>query len=109
MYDGYANRYSFTHNGRKTTLIPLSPKDVFIDHCKLEKKRQEADAKTKIEKEPSEKKSLSEKQESNTLPREKKERKAKSVSLYVRSSEARNVLLSNQTILVQVQGVLLLY
>ena len=30
----------------------------------------------------------------------KKERKAKSVSLYVRSSEARNVLLSNQTILV---------
>ena len=35
-----------------------------------------------------------------TLSLEKKERKAKSVSLYVRSSEARNVLLSNQTILV---------
>ncbi|XP_023553652.1 uncharacterized protein LOC111811140 [Cucurbita pepo subsp. pepo] len=100
MYDGYANRYSFTHNGRKTTLVPLSPKDVFIDHCKLEKKRQEADAKAEIEKESSEKMSLSEKQESNTQPREKKERKAKSVSLYVRSSEARNVLLSNQTILV---------
>ena len=29
--DGYTNRYSFTHNGRKTTLIPLSLKDVFID------------------------------------------------------------------------------
>ena len=76
MYDGYANRYSFTHNGRKTTLVPLSPKDVFIDHCKLEKKRQEADAKAEIEKESSEKMSLSEKQESNTQPREKKREKS---------------------------------
>ena len=51
MYDGYANRYSFIHNGRKTTLVRLSPKDVFFDHSKLEKKRQEADAKVEIEKE----------------------------------------------------------
>ena len=58
MYDGYVNPYSFTHNGRKTTLVPLSPKDVFIDHCKLEKKRQETDSKAEIEKESSKKKSF---------------------------------------------------
>ena len=83
MYDGSVNRYSFTHNGKKTTFVPLSLKYVFINHCKLEKKRQEADAKAEIKKESSEKKSLSEKQESSAQPGEKKERKAKSVSLYV--------------------------
>ena len=40
------------------------------------------------------------KSKSSTQPREKKERKVKLVSLYIRSSEARNVLLSNRTILV---------
>ena len=80
MYDGYANRYSFTHNGKKNYLIPLSPKDVFIDHCKLEKKRQETDPKVEIEKESSEKRSLSEKQENSTQPkgkRKKEKRKKK--------------------------------
>ena len=82
VYDGYTNRYFFTHNGRKITLIPLSPKDVFIDQCKLEKKRQEADAKAKSEKEMTEKelkekKSMSKKQETSNQPRGKKERNNK--------------------------------
>ena len=74
MYDGSANRYSFTHNGKKTTFVPLSLKYVFIVHCKLEKKRQEAHAKAEIKKESCEKKSLSEKQESSAQLREKKKR-----------------------------------
>ena len=41
MYDGYLNRYSFTKDGRKTTLVPLSSADVFADQLKLEKEKKE--------------------------------------------------------------------
>ena len=38
MYDGYLNMYSFVKDGRKTTLVPLSSTNVFVDQLKLEKK-----------------------------------------------------------------------
>ena len=31
MHDAYRNRYSFEHDGKKITLTPLSPKEVYLD------------------------------------------------------------------------------
>ena len=42
LYDGFLNRYSFVKDGRKITLTPLSPKEVYDDQCKMEKERSEA-------------------------------------------------------------------
>ena len=39
MYDGYLNRYYFIKDVRKTTRVPLSSIDVFVDQLKLEKKK----------------------------------------------------------------------
>ena len=59
MYDGYLNRYSFVKDGRKTTLVPLSSANVFVDQLKLEEKK---------------KKELKEKQELSKKNREKSEK-----------------------------------
>ncbi|XP_048235646.1 uncharacterized protein LOC125371163 [Ricinus communis] len=42
FHDGFLNRYSFVKDGRKVTLTPLSPKEVYDDQCKLERERREA-------------------------------------------------------------------
>ncbi|XP_025685360.1 uncharacterized protein [Arachis hypogaea] len=36
FHDGYTNRFSFDFNGRKITLAPLSPKEVYLDQLKLQ-------------------------------------------------------------------------
>ncbi|XP_072076547.1 uncharacterized protein [Arachis hypogaea] len=36
LHDGYTNRFSFDFNGRKITLVPLSPKEVYLDQLKLQ-------------------------------------------------------------------------
>ena len=38
IHDGFLNRYSFVKDGRKVTLTPLSPKEVYDDQCKLKKR-----------------------------------------------------------------------
>ncbi|XP_048231221.1 uncharacterized protein LOC125370265 [Ricinus communis] len=43
FHDGFLNRYSFVKDGRKVTLTPLSPKEVYDDQCKLERERREAE------------------------------------------------------------------
>ena len=68
MYDGYLNRYSFVNDGRKTTLVPLSSANVFVDQLKLEERKKEFE-----EKKLKEKRELSEKIEKNQ--REKKKMK----------------------------------
>ncbi|XP_048228809.1 uncharacterized protein LOC125369769 [Ricinus communis] len=45
FHDGFLNRYSFVKDGRKVTLTPLSPKEVYDDQCKLERERQKTKAK----------------------------------------------------------------
>ena len=45
LRDGYLNRYTFTKDGRKTILTPLSSKEVYEDQCKLERLRVEAERK----------------------------------------------------------------
>ena len=116
IHDGYLNRYSFTLNGRKTTLTPLTSSEVYIDQCKLEKRRKELESEKKKlsdSKELSDKKKLSDSKklsdkkklsdskdlsDKNTLS-EKREQK-KGVSLFARTSEVKRALFSNKTILV---------
>ena len=50
MYDGYANRYSVTHNGRKITLIPLSPKDYLLITANLKRKGKRVMQKKRLKK-----------------------------------------------------------
>ena len=40
-YDGFLNRYSFMKYRRKITLTLLSPREVYEDHCKMERDRKE--------------------------------------------------------------------
>jgi hypothetical protein len=35
LHDGYNNRYSFSHDGRKVVLAPLSPQEVYEDQKKI--------------------------------------------------------------------------
>ncbi|CAA7034515.1 unnamed protein product [Microthlaspi erraticum] len=35
IHDGFTNRYTLLHEGRKTTLIPLSPQEVYEDQLQL--------------------------------------------------------------------------
>ena len=58
------NSYSFTKDGKKTTLAPLCSKDVFSNQLKLERKRKEFE-----EKELREKKEVSEKLDKNLQER----------------------------------------
>ncbi|KAG7536840.1 Ferric reductase NAD binding domain [Arabidopsis suecica] len=36
VHDGYTNKYSFEYQGRKITLAPMSPHEVYLDQLKLE-------------------------------------------------------------------------
>ena len=50
-HNGFLNRYSFMKDGCKITLTPLSPREVYKDHYKMEKDRKEReDAQKKREK-----------------------------------------------------------
>ena len=35
QHDGYNNRYSFSHEGRKVVFAPLSPQDVYEEQKKI--------------------------------------------------------------------------
>ncbi|CAA7035541.1 unnamed protein product [Microthlaspi erraticum] len=41
IHDGFTNRYTLLHEGRKTTLIPLSPQEVYEDQLQLAGKEEE--------------------------------------------------------------------
>ncbi|CAA7051431.1 unnamed protein product [Microthlaspi erraticum] len=49
MHDGFTNKYTFLHKGRKTTLIHLTPQEVYEDQVQLSGQRTKPQAK----KEPS--------------------------------------------------------
>ncbi|XP_048604919.1 uncharacterized protein LOC125582326 [Brassica napus] len=42
IHDGYTNRHSFDHKGKKITLVPLSPAEVHQDQLQLKKSRDKA-------------------------------------------------------------------
>eukprot|EP00257_Ricinus_communis_P023817 XP_015583909.1 uncharacterized protein LOC107262465 [Ricinus communis] len=81
VHDGFLNRYSFSKRWKKITLTPLSPKEVYNNQCKLERKRSEAES-SKIEGEKS--RSIKDTKESKVRPREKNKKKG---SLLARESE----------------------
>ncbi|XP_056851801.1 uncharacterized protein LOC130500878 [Raphanus sativus] len=39
-HDGFTNKHSFEFNGKKTTLVPLTPKEVHEDQLQLQKKKE---------------------------------------------------------------------
>ncbi|KAL4279036.1 hypothetical protein GQ457_03G017300 [Hibiscus cannabinus] len=78
MHDGYSNRYSFTYDGKKHTLAPLSPQQVHDGQVHLKKSFEEFKEK-----------------EQKTVKIEKLSRK-----MSVRMSEIRKGLLARQTLLV---------
>ncbi|WZZ15565.1 hypothetical protein YC2023_108654 [Brassica napus] len=41
VHDGYTNRHSFDHKGKKITLVPLSPLEVHQDQLQLKKNREQ--------------------------------------------------------------------
>ena len=38
IHDGYTNRHSFEFNGRRTILLPMTPKKVYADQLHLKRK-----------------------------------------------------------------------
>ncbi|XP_016673234.1 uncharacterized protein [Gossypium hirsutum] len=48
MHDGFTNRYSFMHAGKKITLAPLTPSQVIEDQTSLKKSKEVAKEKKKI-------------------------------------------------------------
>ena len=62
-HDGFPNKYSFVHNQRTTTLVPLKPSQVYEDQVMLKKKKREQKKKSEKESEQnkeSDKKKLTE-------------------------------------------------
>ena len=47
MHDGFTNRRSFEHQGKKITLVPLSSQEVHLDQVQLKNKK-EADKEQKV-------------------------------------------------------------
>ena len=47
MHDGFRNRYIFEKDGRKITLVPLTPKQVYEDQLKLKKGEQKKEREKK--------------------------------------------------------------
>ena len=39
QHDGFTNKYSFVHNKRTVTLVPLTPSQVYEDQVRLQKDR----------------------------------------------------------------------
>ncbi|XP_040948646.1 uncharacterized protein [Gossypium hirsutum] len=48
MHDGFTNRYSFMHAGKKITLAPLTPSQVIEDQTSLKKSKEVANEKKKM-------------------------------------------------------------
>ena len=40
IHDGYSNKHTFEYKGRKTVLVPLTPKEVHQDQLQLQKKKE---------------------------------------------------------------------
>ncbi|XP_043807317.1 uncharacterized protein LOC110602059, partial [Manihot esculenta] len=89
QHDGFNNKYSFTYEGQKVILAPLSPQEVYADQIKMLEREREASA---LATKGSE--SLS----SAVKMREKCESKGKE-TFYVRAREAKNAISLGQPIL----------
>ena len=117
-HDGFTNKYSFVHNQRTVTFVPLTPSQVYEDQVRLQK---ESEQKKKSEKE-SEQKKRSEKESEQNKKSEQKEKcekeseqkkesdkkqvtenlreKERKTNFYARASEVKRALFLNKPMIV---------
>ena len=75
QHDSFTNKYSFVHNQRNVTLIPLTPSQVYEDQVRLQK---ESEQKKKCEKESGQMKKSEQKKKSEKESEQKKKREKES-------------------------------
>ena len=112
QHDGFTNKYSFVHNQRTVTLVPLTPSQVYEDQVRLQKdseqkkksekeseqnkkSEKESEQKKKLEKESEQKKESAKMQVNENL--KEKERKT---NFYARASEVKKALFLNKPTIV---------
>ena len=109
---GSTNKYSFVHNQRTVTLVPLTPSKVYEDQVRLQKdseqkkkSEKECEQKKKSEKESEQKKKLEKKSEKKKesakmqVTQNLKERERKT-NFYARASEVKKTLFLNKPMIV---------
>ena len=82
QHDGFTNKYSFLHNQRTVTLVPLTPSQVYEDQVRLQK---ESEQKKKSEKESEQKK----KSENESEQRKKSEKESEQKKRREKKSEQK--------------------
>ena len=112
QHDGFTNKYSFVHNQRTVTLVPLTPSQVYEDQVRLQKdseqkkkSEKESEQKKKSEKESEQKKMLEKESEQKKesakmqVTQNLKERERKT-NFYARESEVKKALFLNKPMIV---------
>ena len=112
QHDGFTNKYSFVHNQRTVTLVPLTPSQVYEDQVRLQKdseqkkkSEKESEQKKKSEKESEQKKMLEKESEQKKesakmqVTQNLKERERKT-NFYARESEVTKALFLNKPMIV---------
>ena len=112
QHDGFTNKYSFMHNQRTVTLVPLTPSQVYEDQVRLQKdseqkkkSEKESEQKKKSEKESEQKKKLEkeseQKKESAKMQvNENLKEKERKTNFYARASEVKKALFLNKPTIV---------
>ena len=112
QHDGFTNKYSFVHNQRSVTFVPLTPSQVYEDQVRLQKdseqkkkSEKESEQKKKSEKESEQKKKLEKESEQKNesakmqVTGNLKERERKT-NFYARASEFKKALFLNKPVIV---------
>ena len=112
QHDGFTNKYSFVHNQRTVTLVPLTPSQVYEDQVRLQKdseqkkkSEKESEQKKKSENESEQKKKLENESEQKKesakmqVTQNLKERERKT-NFYARASEVKKALFLNKPMIV---------
>ncbi|KAJ9159662.1 hypothetical protein P3X46_025149 [Hevea brasiliensis] len=76
VHDGFRNRYSFDHDGRRVTLAALSPAQVFEDQLRIKQtmnEQQQREAELRVQKEKERKEGEEKVREKNEEEKEKRE------------------------------------
>ena len=112
QHDGFTNKYSFVHNQRTVTLVPLTPSQVYEDQVRLQKdseqkkkSEKESEQKKKSEKESEQKKKLEkeseQKKESAKMQvNENLKENERKTNFYARASEVKKALFLNKPTIV---------
>ena len=108
QHDGFTNKYSFVHDQRTVTLVPLTPSQVYEDQVRLQKdseqkkkSEKESEQKKKSEKESVQNKKLEKESEQNKESakmqvNENLKENERKTNFYVRASEVKKSLFLNK-------------